>query len=321
MGSESTVGNRRHGLRVEVPSVGSESKGGAGPLSQTSMQPSFGNPLVTYRLMPFLVATLLSAAILGAQSRIYDVVFVSRGTTLSGSIAIPVSRPIHAAVVFIHGSGRQTRNLGLARRFANAGIAALVYDKRGAGRSGGEYEGNQSVSERNISLLADDAVAALTRLARHPALRGVRVGFAGISQAGWIAPIAAQRSTDVRFLVLWSGPVVRVSEEDIFSKYTADRDGLTAPPYQEALRARTEPYVWPDFLGVDTDPSTALATLSIPGLWLFSDNDGSVPVDLSIERLQRLRKAGHPYDYLLFSGLGHNNMDQSFAAAVDWMTR
>lgn len=147
------------------------------------------------------------------------------------------------------------------------------------------------------------------------------IGVAGISQAGWIAPIAARRCTAARFLVLWSSPVVKVSEEDIFSKYTADRDGLTAPPYAEAQRARTTPSIWPDFLGVDTDPSETLRSLSIPGLWLFSDNDGSIPVDLSIERLQMLRQAGHRYDYVLFSGLGHNNKGRTFATAIDWIRR
>lgn len=272
-------------------------------------------------IVGLLISFLLSAQSFGAEPHIEDVEFASHGVALSGSIAFPEKQPIHAAVVFIHGSGKQTRNIDVAKRFAEAGIAALVYDKRGAGESGGEYEGNQSVSEKNIALLADDAVAALEELARHPALNGVRVGFAGISQAGWIAPIAAQKSKRVSFLVLWSSPVCKVSEEDIFSKYTADRDSLTVPRYEEALRARTEPYIWPDFLGLDTDSSETLKTLSIPGLWLFSDNDGSIPVDLSIERLHALRKEGHRYDYVLFSGLGHNNMDRTFATAVDWVKR
>jgi hypothetical protein len=266
-------------------------------------------------------ALVVSAASLGAQPRAEDVTFTSHGVTLAGSIVLPEQRPIRAAVVFIHGSGRQARDVELGRRFARAGVAALVYDKRGAGGSGGTYEGDQSVSERNITLLADDAVAALDRLAQHPALAGGRIGLAGISQAGWIAPIAAQRSPHVRFLVLWSSPVVKVSEEDIFSKYTADRDGASVPPYEEALRARTTPYVWPGFLGVDTDPTDALRTLSMPGLWLFSDNDGSIPVDLSIRRLGVLRRAGHAYDYVLFSGLGHNNVGGTFATAIDWITR
>src|SRR5205085_9465848 len=141
-----------------------------------------------------------------------DLEFTSHGVVLSGTLVMPQDQPVRAAVVFIHGSGKQTRNLGLATRFADAGIAALVYDKRGAGKSGGEYEGQQSVSEQNISLLADDAVAALMALARHSSLKGIPLGLAGISQAGWIAPLAAQRSHGaVGFLVLWSGPVCKVS--------------------------------------------------------------------------------------------------------------
>ena len=62
-------------------------------------------------------------------------------------------------------------------------------------------------------------------LSTHPSLKGIRIGFAGISQAGWIAPLAAKRSNLSKFLVLWSGPVCKVSEEDIFSKYTSDADG------------------------------------------------------------------------------------------------
>jgi uncharacterized protein len=251
-----------------------------------------------------------------------DISFTSHGATLSGSLVLPEGQPIRAAVVFIHGSGKQTRNLDLGRRFADAGIAALVYDKRGAGKSGGEYEGQQSVSGQNISLLADDASAALNALARHPSMKGVPPGLAGISQAGWIAPLAAQRSQGVvKFLLLWSGPVCRVSEEDIYSIYTRDQDARTVPSYPQALGSRKENYLWPDFLGVDTDPATSLAKLSIPGFWIFSDNDASIPVDLSIERLNILRAAGRRYDYVLFSGLGHNNMDGTFATAAEWIRR
>jgi pimeloyl-ACP methyl ester carboxylesterase len=250
-----------------------------------------------------------------------DIEFISHGAALSGTVVIPDDQPVRAAVVFIHGSGKQTRNLSWAGRFADAGIAALVYDKRGAGKSGGEYEGQQSVSERNISLLADDAVAALAALHSNPSLKGIPAGFAGISQAGWIAPLAARRSGLAKFLVLWSGPVCKVSEEDIYSIYTRDRESRMAPAYQQALSSREQPYVWPDFLGVDTDPATSLRNLAIPGLWIFSDNDASIPVDLSIERLQLLRADGHRYEYVLFSGLGHHNMDGSFATATDWIRR
>jgi len=268
----------------------------------------------------FLCA-LLAGPVLATNSRIEDVTFDSRGTTLSGSIAWPVGKPAIAAVVFIHGSGKQTRNLDLSRRFAESGIAALVYDKRGVGKSGGVYEGNQSVTGMNIELLADDAVAALNALAGNPALDGAPVGFAGISQAGWIAPLAATKTRHARFLLLWSAPVCKVSEEDIYSKFTTDEDGPDRPPYATALAARTEPYRWPDFLGRDTDPAEDLARLTIPGFWIFGAHDGSIPVDLSLRNLRTLRAAGHRFDHVVFDEQGHNNMAATFDAAIQWITR
>ncbi len=247
------------------------------------------------------------------------VTFSSHSTSLVGTLVWPASRAV-AAVAFVHGSGRQERNFHWARSFAADGIAALVYDKRGVGESGGDFEEQQSVGGPNISLLADDAVAAVAALSvRLP--NDVSIGLAGISQAGWIVPLAAERSPLVRFTVLWSGPVCKVSEEDIFSKYTADKDSNVVPTYEEALTSREEPYVWPDFLGIDTDPSDSLRKLSIPGLWIFGGRDGSVPVDLSIKRLRELQNQGYSYDYELFPNLGHNNMDETFGTATAWIGR
>lgn len=273
-------------------------------------------------MKPFLlivVSLVLPAVCAGAEPRVEEVEFVSHGAKLAGSIILPAG-DIRAAVVFVHGSGKQARNLHWARRFADAGIAALVYDKRGAGKSGGEYEERHNVGEKNLSLLADDALAAVYRLKSHAALKNKPLGLAGISQAGWIAPLAARRSDAVKFLVMWSGPVCKVSEEDIYSKYTTDADGH-APPYEEALRSRKQKYIWPDFLGRDTDSAEDLAALSIPGLWLFSDDDASIPVDLSLAKLRTLRRAGHAYDYALFSGLGHDNMERTFHVATEWIGR
>lgn len=267
----------------------------------------------------FVFLFFISAYSYGEGYKIEDIEFVSHATRLSGSIVFPKTGEVHSAVVFVHGSGKQERNLHWAQRFASEGIAALVYDKRGAGRSGGNYESDQSVSGYNISLLADDSIAALNVLRDHPKTKALPLGLAGISQAGWIIPLAAEKSEAVDFVVLWSGPVSKVSEEDIFSKYTSDLDGDRVPSYAEALGAREDKYIWPDFLGKDTDPSESLAKLDIPGLWVFGENDGSIPVDLSIQRLSKLKNAGHKYDYVLFSYLGHNNMPETFSVVTDWI--
>lgn len=272
------------------------------------------------KLLAALTLLCFSAQTPGAGNRTEEVEFPSHGVQLRGSIVLPPGE-IRAGLVFIHGSGKQARNMDLAARFAAQGIATLVYDKRGSGKSGGDYEDRHNVGEKNLRLLADDARAALQRLAAHPSLRGKPLGFGGISQAGWIAPLAARRNDLAKFLVMWSGPVCKVSEEDIFSKYTSDTDGDVAPPYAQALKARKQKYIWPDFLGRDTDSGEDLAKLSIPGIWIFSDNDSSIPVDLSIARLQALRRGGHRYDYVLFSGMGHNNMDHTLEVATDWIER
>lgn len=266
-----------------------------------------------------LAGLLLAGAGLTAEPRIEDVGFASHGATLSGSIVWPMDGPPIAAVVFVHGSGPQSRNLALARRFAERGIAALVYDKRGVGKSGGTYEGEQSVTGMNIALLTDDAAAALDTLADKTALDGVSVGFAGISQAGWIVPLAAARTPHARFLLLWSAPVSKVSEEDIYSKHTGDADGPMPPAFATALAARRETYVWPAFLGRDTDSAEDLAALEIPGLWIFGEHDGSIPVDLSRRNLARLRADGHRFDEHLVPDQGHDNLSATFDVGIAWV--
>lgn len=272
-----------------------------------------------------LLITLASFVVNATPFTVEQVTFDSNGDDLSASIVFPAKNELVAAVVFVHGSGPQTRNITLAERFASNGIAALVYDKRGVGQSGGDYESKQSVSGHNIDLLADDAKAALTFLANHSKTKSVNIGLAGISQAGWIVPIAAERilQKDERldFMLLWSAPVCKVSEEDIFSKFTKDHDGAKTPSYQQALNAREQAYIWPDFLGRNSDPNVHLNRIHIPSLWIFGDQDGSIPVDLSASNLQKHIDAGKPFATIRFSDAGHNNIPQTFLTAVDWINQ
>jgi hypothetical protein len=65
---------------------------------------------------------------------------------------------------------------------------------------------------------------------------------------------------------------------------------------------------------------TLLKELSLPGLWIFGANDGSIPVDISVENLKKLRIDGHKYyDYILFSVVVHNNIETTFTSMVDWI--
>ena len=70
------------------------------------------------KLSVSLLLLILIDAASAVDYEIDTVVFYSQGTRLSGSIIYPMSKPIEAAVVFVHGSGKQQRNIDLAKEFA-----------------------------------------------------------------------------------------------------------------------------------------------------------------------------------------------------------
>jgi dienelactone hydrolase len=252
--------------------------------------------------------------------------FKSQDVELAGDIYFPAGGAPKLGVVFVHGSGPEKRDAGLARGLAAAGIATLTYDKRGVGESAGAYEANDNVGWDNLHLLAEDAAAAVDALAGRRRLAGAPVGLFGFSQAGWIIPIAAAGDRRVKFMALWSGPVCRVSDQLEYQVATpaqaeaSQQIGGGAPElirrYAAAIRQS----------GKDVDPVTSLATLAIPGLWVFGGRDGNVPVDLCIAELSKLIAAGHSsFEYQLYPEGGHVNMGPSAADAfrftVDWMRR
>ena len=137
-----------------------------------------------------------------------DTSFTSHDTRLAGRLILPPGNGPVPIVVLLHGSepdsARDTN--ALQRMLPAAGVGAFVYDKRGTGASGAKYT-------QIFSLLADDAVAALAEARRMAGPRGARFGFQGPSQGGWIAPLAATR-TSVDFLIVSFGLAVSVADED-----------------------------------------------------------------------------------------------------------
>jgi alpha-beta hydrolase superfamily lysophospholipase len=251
-----------------------------------------------------------------------DIHFDSAGVTLAGTLVLPKGA-IEAAVVLVHGSGKLTRMTPLAYGLANNGIATLTYDKRGVGESGGMYAGPEvhtdNTDPKNLALLVSDAQAALELLAREPALHGVPAGFIGISQAGWIIPIAASRASEAKFMVLWSGPVSTVHEEMLFSRITSEDPNFWEHHSREEvgkqLASTTD-----DIRFTDTDPRDSLMKLSIPGLWIFGGRDTSLPVDLSIKRLSELNSHGrHAFEHKYIPEAGHLMFREAFEPTVTWI--
>ena len=65
--------------------------------------------------------------------------------------------------------------------------------------------------------LASDVAAAARFLRSQPMIDPARVGLTGVSQAGWILPVASRQLGGVAFKVLLAGPVCSVGLENYYS--------------------------------------------------------------------------------------------------------
>jgi dienelactone hydrolase len=163
--------------------------------------------------------------------------FVSGKITLAGTLVLPAASHSYPAVVLFHGSGAQKRDLFTARWFAEQGIAALAYDKRGVGESTGNF--------RTVPFLelCDDGLAAIEYLKSRKEIDAKRIGVWGLSQGGWLGPLAASRSPEVSFVIAVSGPGVSPGEQMIV--YYANElrsEGVTESDVQEASVLRRD--IW-----------------------------------------------------------------------------
>jgi dienelactone hydrolase len=181
------------------------------------------------------------------------VYFVGGKITLAGTLVLPAGSHPHPGVVLFHGSGAQERDLFTARWFAEQGIAALAYDKRGVGESTGNF--------RTVPFmeLCDDGLAAIDYLKSRKEIDTKRIGVWGLSQGGWLGPLAASRSPEVSFVIAVSGPGVSPGEQMIV--YYANElrsEGVTESDVQEASVLRRD--IW-DYLSSGSGYEKAKAEL------------------------------------------------------------
>ncbi|TYB50117.1 prolyl oligopeptidase family serine peptidase [Nonomuraea sp. PA05] len=119
------------------------------------------------------------------------------GLELRGSvISLPDAPAGRPGVVLVHGAGTGTpreKLLAEAVAFARQGLSVLVYDKRSVG---------YSTFERSYAQLATDALGAVETLRHQPGVDPAKVGIWGLSEGGWVAPIAATRTSDIAFVIL-----------------------------------------------------------------------------------------------------------------------
>jgi pimeloyl-ACP methyl ester carboxylesterase len=163
--------------------------------------------------------------------------FTDGNITLAGTLVLPQGTARHPAVVLFHGSGPQSRDMVTARWFAAQGFAALAYDKRGVGESTGNF---RAVPFMDI---CDDGLAALTYLKSRKEIDSQRIGVWGLSQGGWLGPLAASRSSDVAFVIAVSGPGVSPGEQMlVFYANELRAQGVAESDVEEATKLRRD--VW-----------------------------------------------------------------------------
>jgi len=140
-----------------------------------------------------------------------DVRFSSGDIQLTGMVMGPHRGGKHPALVLVHGSGAENREYMLpwARFLIRRGMVVLGYDKRGVGGSTGDW------NTASFDDLAGDVVAAVEYLKTRSDVDRAQIGLLGISQAGWIMPLAAVRAKDIAFLISISGAGVPPAETTI----------------------------------------------------------------------------------------------------------
>lgn len=139
-----------------------------------------------------------------------DITFENKkaGIRLAGTLTLPQKEGVFPVVILISGSGPQNRDeellghkpfLVLADYLTKNGIAVLRYDDRGIASSKGDFKTATTAD------FATDVEASIAYLKTRKEINKKKIGLIGHSEGGIIAPMVANKSADVAFIVLLAG--------------------------------------------------------------------------------------------------------------------
>ncbi|MDR8407498.1 prolyl oligopeptidase family serine peptidase [Nonomuraea sp. 3-1Str] len=215
------------------------------------------------------------------------------GLVMHGTVLSPAQggdgRP---GIVLIHGAGTgtpRTKLMGEAVEFARRGLSVLVYDKRSVG---------YSLFERSYAQLARDALGGVAELRRQPGVDPAKVGVWGLSEGGWVAPMAAARSRAVAFVVVVGGN----SQQPLVQQTWAVHAGMRAAGMSGRLVDRTEPDLYRVLADGDLfpepyyDPAPTIAAVRRPVLAVWGVHDLLTPARESARGFaEALRRGGNDH--------------------------
>lgn len=238
-----------------------------------------------------------------------DVSFVNEVDQLSlaGQLFLPDTSGPHPAVVLINGSGPSVRSnswyLTMSAHLVDEGFAVLWPDKRGSGRSDGDWR------TVGFDALARDALASVDHLRSLPEVDQTRVGVVGMSQGGRIASIVASQDDDLAFAVSFVGGVLPAHESLRYEETHNLRQMGFLPGVSDML---ARPSSWSiinirqrDFWKAvgNFDPLPHWAQVDIAVLFQFGAADTNVDTAGSVERLDTLQRPN--LRIKVYQGSGH----------------
>ena len=262
-----------------------------------------------------------------------DVTFHNGNVVLAGSLYVPSTPGRRPAIVFLQGSGPEIRwgaNRFWADYFARRGIAALIYDKRGSGKSSGNWQTS------DFNDLAGDALAGIALLRSRPEIDPTQIGIHGHSQGATIAPLIAAQSGSVAFVVAVSGAAVPTWKSEIYSlrhamtdahihgdalrhadafiarvidhartgtgwaQVAAAQAAHPKEPWHAVLSVQKNSYFWPFFKKIaNFDGALYWRRVHVPVLIVQAGADEHIPVEASTRAMRDALAAANNADYTI----------------------
>jgi dipeptidyl aminopeptidase/acylaminoacyl peptidase len=219
------------------------------------------------------------------------------GLPLSGWLYTPrdVQEP-NRTVVSFHGGpeGHERPDWSpMAQSLVAAGFTVFAPNVRGSGGFGRAFLTADDGPAREASF--DDVRATVDELVTAGIAEPGRIGAHGWSYGGYLTLVAL-----TRWPALFAAGVTGAGMSDLRTFFAGTEPWMAAASVTEY----GDPVADRDMLAA-ISPSTHLARLTSPVLFVHGDRDTNVPVAESVQAHQALQALGAPTDLLLLPGEGH----------------
>ena len=245
------------------------------------------------------------------------------GNNLSGHLFKPDELTKYPLIIFATGSGGLSYEMDwqkeqfyfcrtLATICVSEGFAFLLVDKRGVGKSEGNWK-TQSLYDR-----ADDLYNVILSMRERSDILAKQISVAGHSQGGWVVQLLASRYPDLlKSALSIAGPAYSVPEQivdDIESSLIIKGYTRSVKWMLPIIRFTFTSYrylskiVKPGYLSyiLDYDARETIRNIKVPTYFAFAENDNLVPLEKN-EPLARELLAGLmiPYKIIITPGVNH----------------